>query len=134
MRISGHCLCGAVRFTAKGEPLVVMNCHCTECRRATGAAYATLLFYQRADVERTGETRTFEHDADSGTRMIKHFCPKCGSPMFSEVASRPEIFGLRAGVIEETDVVRPQGNVWISSKIASTPVDPDLPAYPNNRS
>ena len=41
---TGKCLCGDVNLQVAGEPVVQGNCHCTDCKKNTGAAYATILF------------------------------------------------------------------------------------------
>ncbi len=127
--IHGHCLCGAVRVTCPGEPLAAANCHCTECRRATGAVFATMLFYDRADVEIEGRTNAYSHPSDRGTTMTKHFCPNCGTPVFAESGGRPGMVLIRAGILEETDAVKPGRNVFLSSRIASTPIDPEIQGF-----
>jgi hypothetical protein len=126
--ISGKCLCGAVTYEADVEPMVTANCHCTDCRGATGAAYSTISFFKSADVTISGETKTYEHTADSGHHMTKHFCPNCGSQLFGVNSAREGMIGIRAGTIEQTDLVKPARNVYVSSKIASTPLDLELPA------
>ncbi|MBT5266829.1 MAG: GFA family protein [Rhodospirillaceae bacterium] len=125
--LSGKCLCGEISYETDAEPAVVANCHCTDCRAATGAAYATLMFVPRDKVTIRGETKTFTHASESGSTMTKHFCPTCGSPMFTENTAREGVLGLRGGNVEQTDKVKPMRNVFLSSKIPSTPLDPDLP-------
>ena len=127
--ITGRCLCGNVTISAGEPPLTTSNCHCTECRRATGSAFATLLVFKREDVTITGITQSFRHLSDRGIAMTKSFCPNCGSPMYSETGAKPGILLIRAGVLDETDAVRPERNVYTSSRIASTPLDGDIPAF-----
>lgn len=55
MRLSGGCLCGAVRFVAHGAPNPVCPCHCSMCRKATGAVVATFANDDRERVEWRGE-------------------------------------------------------------------------------
>ena len=52
-----------------------------------------------------GKTSTFDHKADRGNTLTKHFCPRCGSPMYTENEIRPTMIGLRAGVINELAVI-----------------------------
>ena len=74
---SGGCRCGAVRFEASGEPLSVGYCHCSDCRRATGAPVSAFVGFRAEDVSLTGETlRIFENGA-----VIRSFCNVCGSPI-----------------------------------------------------
>ena len=52
---SGGCQCGAVRYEARGAPKFVGNCHCRDCRKATGAAFSTYVCYLDANVRWTGD-------------------------------------------------------------------------------
>ena len=125
----GHCMCGGVRFVADAEPKVMANCHCTDCRRFTGGAYAALIFIERDAIRIEGETKSFDHVSDRGTKMTKRFCPTCGSPMFTESEARPTMIGIRAGSLVDASEFQPKANVYMSSRIASTPIDPDIPGF-----
>ena len=128
-KLTGQCLCGEVKFQADGEPSIMANCHCKDCQQASGSPYATLVFMEKADVKVTGKVATFDHSVASGNLLTKHFCPRCGSQMFASNSARPTSIGLRGGTINEQEHVNPQFNVYTSSKINSTPLNPDLPAF-----
>ncbi len=128
-KLSGQCLCGAITFSGDVDIKVAGNCHCRDCRAITGAAYATLLFVAADDLNVQGRTRMFQHTADSGAALEKHFCPTCGSQLFGTNSNRPGVLSVRAGVINETELVKPSFNVFLDSKIASTPVDPQLKGF-----
>ena len=51
---SGGCLCGAVRWQASAPPRIVHHCHCDMCRRWTGSAFATLVWFARNDLSWDG--------------------------------------------------------------------------------
>ena len=128
--LSGKCLCGNIAFTADTDIQFTANCHCADCRAATGAAYGTLLFVDEAALEITGAPKVFTHVADSGANMEKFFCPDCGSQMFGRNSNRPNTMSVRAGVVDQTALVKPGVNVYLSSRIASTPIDPDVQGFP----
>jgi hypothetical protein len=127
-KLTGQCLCGNVKFTANGEVAVQANCHCVDCRQTTGATFATLLFMQHSDVQITGATKSFSHSVDSGNTLSKHFCPNCGSQVYGTSKNNPQMIALRAGCINEQEVVKPQINVFAGSKMDCTIMNPDLPA------
>jgi hypothetical protein len=102
------------------------NCHCSDCRAATGAAYGTLVFVGADALKVSGSPKVFKHTADSGADMEKHFCQDCGSQLFGKNSNRANMVSLRAGVLDQTDIIKPAVNVYVSSKIPSTPIDPDL--------
>jgi hypothetical protein len=129
-KLTGKCLCGNITFSADTDIKLMANCHCTDCRAATGAAYGTLLFVDEDAVQINGTPKVFKHKSDSGSDMEKLFCPDCGSQMFGRNSSRPKTLSIRAGVLDQKELVKPGVNVYLDSKIPSTPVDPDLKGFP----
>ena len=128
-KLSGKCLCGNISFSADTDIKMMANCHCTDCRAATGAAYGTLLFVAEDAVQFSGTPKVFKHKAASGADMEKHFCPDCGSQLFGRNSNRQNVISLRAGVVDQSDLVKPTVNVYLSSKIESTPLDPELKGF-----
>lgn len=128
-KITGKCLCGNVSFSADTDIKLMANCHCSDCRAATGAAYGTLVFVEADALAVSGSPKVFKHTADSGADMEKHFCPDCGSQLFGKNSNRANMVSLRAGVLDQTDLIKPAVNVYVSSKIPSTPIDPDLKSF-----
>lgn len=128
-KLTGQCLCGDIRFEADGELALQANCHCSDCKQVTGAAFATLLFMKESDVKITGKTKEFKHSVDSGNSLSKHFCPKCGSQMFGSNTARPGSIALRAGSTNEQELVKPQFNVYASGKLDCTILDESIPAF-----
>ena len=126
--ITGHCLCGAVKFEATAAPISTVNCHCTDCRRITGSVHGTVLYFEGENVRITGALGSFGHVSDRGTKLTKQFCPVCGSQLFALTGLYPTWIGIRAGCINETANIRPQRNVFVDSKIETTPLDDGLPA------
>ena len=128
-KITGHCLCGNITFSADCDIKMIGNCHCDDCRQATGAAYGTLLFLDESAVTINGTPKIFKHKADSGADMEKLFCPDCGSQMFGRNSNRPGTITVRAGVVDQKALVEPAFNVYLSSRIPSTPVNPDIKGF-----
>ncbi|MBM10241.1 MAG: hypothetical protein CMF69_11880 [Magnetovibrio sp.] len=125
--ISGKCLCGNISYQSFAEPEFTANCHCTDCRAATGAVYSTICFIKADQLTINGKTKTFQHLSDRGNTMTKHFCPTCGSQLFGENTARNGMIGIRAGSIDQIDKIKPSRQVYISSRIPSTPIDSELP-------
>ena len=101
----GGCSCGAVRFEVHGEPLVVGLCHCTECRKATGAAYLAYADWPRSAFTVQGEAR--EH-------MGRSFCPVCGSRLFHLSAAQAEI--MLGALDEAPGDLRPVREGWVKRR------------------
>ncbi|PYB71342.1 GFA family protein [Rhizobium wuzhouense] len=84
--LSGHCLCGGVRFTARGLVRASGHCHCESCRRATSSPITTFFTVPREGTELTGESLRF-YASSPGVR--RGFCATCGAPMSFETERRP---------------------------------------------
>ncbi len=128
-KLTGQCLCGQVSFKAEGDIAMQGNCHCTDCQQVSGSAFATIVFMKDDDVNISGNLKAFDHTVDSGNSLRKKFCPDCGSQMFTYNLGRPGMTGLRAGSINEKDQIKPQFNVYASSKLPCTILDESIPAF-----
>jgi len=91
MEWSGGCFCGDVRYQANQDPEWVGNCHCTICRRITGAAFSTAVIFAREYFVWTKGTPTYYRPQENVTRG---FCAQCGSVLSWETE---EIFSVVAG-------------------------------------
>jgi len=90
-RYTGRCACGQVQYEVTGEPIRMVNCHCRDCQRASGSAYAPLLAFEQNSMKLTGQLRYYGVTSERGTRLDRGFCPTCGSPM----TVRPEVHDHR---------------------------------------
>ena len=123
---SGKCLCGNVSYQCHSEPKAVFNCHCEDCRRATGSVFGTNLFVPEAEVEISGEVSSYSHISDSGSTMTKRFCPNCGSLLFGSNSAKPNVVSIRAGTVDQLALIKPQINLFMDKKVPSTSIDENL--------
>ena len=90
-KLTGGCLCGAVRYEANTKPLVTRACWCRTCQYfAAGNATVNVVFPTDA-VTISGELNDFESTADSGNKMHRKFCPSCGVHVFSLAEVQPHM-------------------------------------------
>ena len=95
-RISGSCLCGAVRYESSVDPVLMGVCHCKHCQRQSGSAFSMLIAVPKGTLQVSGEPLvTYEDKGDTGQTVLRRFCPKCGSPVLSDAAT-PEIAFFRS--------------------------------------
>ena len=123
---SGKCLCGNVTYKCHAEPTVIFNCHCEDCRRATGSVFGTNFFVPEDELEIFGEVSFYSHTADSGSTMTKRFCPNCGSLLFGNNSAKSNVVSIRAGTVDQLDLIKPVVNVFMDSKVSSTSIDKNL--------
>ena len=126
MRVSGGCLCGAVRFEAEGEPFQETFCHCTICRRASGASPVAWVTFPADGFRYTrGAAKTFR-SSDHGHRF---FCGDCGSPLYVQVSTRPDLVGLRVGTLDDPSGFRAEADIFVKSAQPWDYMNPALPKY-----
>jgi hypothetical protein len=99
-RVTGGCLCGAVRIVVVGAPLRVGLCHCMDCRKHHGAVFHASAIYPEERVVVTGEVAEFRG---------RCFCPICGSSVFSR---SPGEVDVHLGALDEVGVFVPTYELW----------------------
>jgi hypothetical protein len=102
---SGQCLCGQVRVSVRGDPVRIGICHCTDCRQESGSAFTFYGIWPAAQFEHTGEVSGFRG---------RHFCPRCGSRLFSLDEQEAEIM---LGVLSEAPTaLKPSYELWVKRR------------------
>ena len=130
MEITGGCLCGAVRYRATQAPIVTRQCWCRLCQYLGAGSSTVNVCFQTAAVQIQGELADYRSVADSGNAMHRRFCPKCGTPMFSEAEIRPHLIFIRAGTLDDPEVARPSATIWVSQAPTWACHDPSVPQNP----
>lgn len=99
---TGHCLCGDVRFVARGAPKWISYCHCESCRRQTGAPVAAYAGFRSDQVEWTGVAPSV-YGSSPGVK--RGFCARCGSPVCYWGDQWPGETHLHLGLFDKPDLV-----------------------------
>ena len=103
--LSGKCLCGLVQISIHGKPLRVGICHCTDCRQESGSAFTFYGVWSVDQFQHTGETSEFHG---------QHFCPRCGSRLFSADEREAEI---KLGILSDAPTpLVPNYELWIKRR------------------
>ena len=133
--LNGGCLCGAVRYEYAGELGKSSYCHCDDCKRATGGPY-TVGVLSKADklCIVSGNVKGYTTLGDSGNKITRQFCPECGSPLFTRAELYPDLVFIKAGSLDEPELIEPSYQTWIEREVPWAHIDPTLPAYPKNGS
>jgi hypothetical protein len=118
---SASCRCGQLSATVTGEPVRVSVCHCLNCKKRSGSAFAVQARWPRDNVRIEGESKTFVKVADSGNRATFHFCPECGSDVFYEIDGKyddkfNDLIAIPLGAFDDPYFGQPAYSVWESRK------------------
>jgi hypothetical protein len=132
-RLTGGCLCGAVRFELTAPPLSASYCHCTRCQRRTGTAASASARVAPGSFRLTSG----EHELRSflpPDGFAKVFCGACGSALWSEHPDDPEIRSVRLGTFDVDPGVRPTSRQYVDFAAPWEPIPDDgLPRFPGPR-
>lgn len=112
----GGCMCGALRYEVSTPPLMIYNCHCTNCQKISGSAFNTSVIVAEAALRFTaGEPARVEWTSDKGTTRCGLFCGACGSRIVNGGKPSTGAFSLRAGTLDDTSWVQPVGDTYTRS-------------------
>lgn len=124
----GSCLCGTIQFEITGAIRNIVYCHCSECRRAQGSAFAANGIVEAKNFNiLSGETELTGYESTPG--QTKYFCRRCGSPIISRSSKRPDQVRVRLGSIESEIEERPMAHIFVTSKANWETIAGDLPQY-----
>jgi hypothetical protein len=127
-RVTGGCLCGAVRFEISGPIRHIVHCHCSQCRKAQGSAFATNGIVSTSDFKLlAGADELTGYESTPG--QTKYFCRTCGSPILSKTASKPDQVRVRVGSIDSDIKERPEAHIFVGSRANWEEISGDLPQY-----
>lgn len=131
MEREGGCACGAVRYRLTAEPMIVHACHCRDCQRLTGAAFATNIWIERRFVEAKHERlRTARLTAGSGKPHDVFSCPECGTAIYSKYHAAPgDTVLLRAGTLDRPETGAPDVHIFTRSKLPWVRLPEGVPAF-----
>src|SRR5271169_4930252 len=129
--ISGGCACGAIHYECNADPVLMLNCHCRDCQRASGGAYAAILAAPKAAVQIRGEPRYHGAVGGSGKLVERGFCPTCGSQVTMKLELLPDLLGLQAGSLDDPSIYRPAMDAFASSAQPWDHMDPAVQKYPD---
>jgi AraC family transcriptional regulator len=124
--LNGRCACGAMRFAVEDDFVYAGYCHCLQCRAATGSAFSAFGAIERTklrvdDVNRCAVFRNADGD-------VVHFCPKCGSIVFSETGDGATVH-VALGTLHDAPAARPAFHMCVAAKAPWYEINDALPQY-----
>ncbi|MBI1399954.1 GFA family protein [Hyphomonas sp.] len=112
------CRCGQLTVTCEGEPVRVSVCHCLNCQRRSGSAFAVQARWPDAQVSVSGTFKEWTAISDSGNRATFHFCPDCGSTLWYTAEAMPGLTALAVGAFADPAFPSPEYSVYEGRKHA----------------
>jgi hypothetical protein len=128
MSIKGSCLCGGIEYEVTGELGKVVNCHCSMCRKATGAAFRTRAAIS-TDAFRWLAGEDLVSKYQSSAKETRTFCRVCGATLPTFLAGNPAEIGLPLGTLDGDPQVRPSAHIFVGSKAPWFEITDALPQF-----
>ena len=131
--LKGRCTCNYVQYEITSSPLIVHCCHCRNCQRQSGAAFAlNALFDADSVYVSSGETHEIVADTPSGQGQPITRCPKCATAVWSSYymhGLREMILFIRVGTLDEPDLFPPDVHIFTTSKQPWVALPPDAISF-----
>lgn len=106
------CRCGQLKVTCEGEPVRISVCHCLDCQRRSGSAFAAQARWPEARIMLTGRSKAWERVADSGHKATYQFCPDCGSTIAYIIEGWPGVVAVPVGAFADPTFPAPKFSVY----------------------
>lgn len=101
------CTCGQLTLSAEGEPRRVSVCHCLNCQRRSGSAFAVQARFAKANVVIRGVSKEYALTGDEGGIARFHFCPECGATVYYRADAFPDEVAVPVGAFADPDFPSP---------------------------
>jgi len=126
----GGCACGAVRYRLTSRPMIVHCCHCLDCQKQTGGAFAVNALIETARIEMlAGAPTPIAMPTDSGRPHLIHRCPTCQVALWSDYGGRPYLRFVRATTLDDPHALAPDVHIFTRSKMPWVGLPPEVPAF-----
>ncbi len=128
--MDGGCLCGDVRYRVSAKPMFVHCCHCLDCQRLSGSAFAINAMVEATNVELLqGKTETIKVPSSSGMGQLVVRCPNCQTAAWSHYGlAKEKICFVRTGTLDNPDQIEPDIHIFTRSKLPWVKLPDDKPA------
>ena len=129
--MTGGCQCGAVRYELWDAPEAVYVCHCTECRKQSGAAFGISLIMRGEAFRLTvGNPRVWRRDTDKGNRMDCWFCPECGGRIWHVSSGYPAMRSVKGGTLDTAPDLRGAVHLFTDRRLPGVEIPDGALAFP----
>jgi hypothetical protein len=106
----------------------MVNCHCSDCQRASGAPFASGFLVRKSDLAVEGEVREYVYEVPGDQLRVvrRSFCPCCGTPMFAQSSASEQFVSVRAATLDDQTWFRPQMDCFVRSAQSWVVMDPSI--------
>jgi hypothetical protein len=127
-KITGSCLCRAVKYIVNGPIKAVANCHCNTCKKATGSVFGTIAVIDENDFEII-EGQDFLTTYQVSEKATKYFCRICGAPVFNRHKKYPGNYMTQVGSFDDPSLAAPAINIFCENMLPWVKTIADLKCF-----
>lgn len=128
-RLTARCYCGATRLEFSLSPQTVAYCHCSDCRRWTGAPVAAFAAFDPNHMRASPDLGVGRSHA---TGVVRYVCADCGSPIAACFDYLPDQVYVPLGIIEESEQLPPQIHCHTNAQLPWLHLEDNLPRQPGS--
>ncbi|MGH6986431.1 MAG: GFA family protein [Caulobacteraceae bacterium] len=129
-RLEGGCVCGKVRYRLSSPPMIVHCCHCTQCRRRVGTAFAVNALIEADRIELlSGSPACVTLPTESGRPLDDWGCPSCKTSLWSDYGRRRNLLFVRVGTLDDPAALPPDVHIFVRSKLSWVELPKGARAY-----
>jgi hypothetical protein len=126
----GGCACGAVRYRLDAAPMFVHCCHCRDCQRQTGSAFAINALIETDRIALVqGDPAPLAVPTDSGRPHRIFRCPSCQTAVWSEYGGIAKLRFVRVGTLDDPAALKPDVHIYVRSKLSWVSLPEGAPAF-----
>ncbi|MCY1340526.1 Glutathione-dependent formaldehyde-activating enzyme [compost metagenome] len=129
-KIQGGCHCGALRYEVEALLTDVAHCHCSICRRCSGAVAVT---WATVPAESFRWLSGAPNDYHSTPGCTRSFCGRCGAQLTFRSEAYPQTLDLTIATLDHPERVRPDRHIWTKSRLPWLHLDEQLPEEEEER-
>jgi len=118
--LSGSCFCGSIRYRLTRPPMIVNCCHCRDCQKQTGGAFAINAVIERSSVELADGSQDpirTTVKTDSGRHHDIYRCAECQSALWSDYGRRGVMVFVRVATLDQAHDIAPDAHIFTRSKM-----------------
>ena len=112
--VHGGCFCGQIRYEFKAGDYTVVDCHCSMCRRTSGAPYVSWVVVPELVFE---YTKGSAKELISSEKGMRYFCDQCGTPVVCINSGHPEIVDVTVGSLDEPERFPPSMGFYEDTRL-----------------
>jgi len=134
-KYTARCACGAITFEFNDDPAFVAECHCLDCKKASGGEAAIFFAVPESDFTLTGgKPKGFVYIAESGKKLTRNFCPDCGARLYTDrLEAFPATIFVQLGSLDRPELIAPKLEMFTKRRLGwVSPMDmPQFESMPH---